>query len=366
MRAAVAAVCALVLLGCGRSAETSRSQPKAEGPRARSPSDAPTPSYDDLHALVAQVSRTDRARAEAAREALWSDYEKSNIKAKTLFNIPTKECCPSPDEECEAGHLRFAGLCYSNPRLELWGLGPLAIDDDGLFWIYDAVVSRAVAFDRNGKLVDAVRMTAAPEDPGSLVVTPTELWLDSFSAGDDPAGKRLLRVDRKTRETRSYHWAELSGRDYQDRGWLMPGNSSRIPRWSAHWQWDVVDVSFLDDTHMQISTPRPLHARGHRYWLDCDFEGKRPATLVIDDHAVPAPGCLQVEYVGPNGDTVAGIPFYHFDVHGNVIGVATRVQRDFDILTGGRDTAVGPDGNAYQYIPHEHSVQFVELPWFSR
>jgi hypothetical protein len=75
---------------------------------------------------------------------------------------------------------------------------------------------------------------------------------------------------------------------------------------------------------------------------------------------------VQVEYVGSEGDTVAGIPFYHFDVYGNVLAVAARVERKFNILTSGRDTAVGPDGKAYQYIPRKHSVQFVELPWFSK
>jgi hypothetical protein len=323
--------------------------------------------YADLRKLIATVTREERVRVATAYDELWGAYAAAAPEPQVLFEVPARECCPSPDEACAARHLEFAGLCYENPTRELWGLGPLAIDDDGKFWIHDPVVSRAIAFDREGRLVAAIRTIPDPERADSLVVTPAELWLDSFSPGDDPYASRLLRIDRAThRNLGDYYLKDAVGKEAQGSGWTMPGNASRIVRWSGDFSWNIVDVSFMDATRMRISAPHPLHARGHRYWLDCDLERKSPATLVIDDHALPAPGCIQVEYVGPEGDSVGGIPFYHLDVHGNVLAVASRVQRKFDILTSGRDTAVGPDGNAYQYIPRKHSVQFVQLPWFTK
>jgi hypothetical protein len=353
------------MFACARQKDHDRRaqvpQTAAPGPPARAPTES---AYDELRKLIAKVTPELRERAKAENETLWRGYSAAAPKPRVLFEVPARECCPSPSQACTDQHLKFPGLCYENPTREVWGLGPFAIDDDGVFWVEDAVVERAVGFDRAGKLVDAVPLAPEPERPGSLVVTKSEVWLDSFAPGDDPATQWLLRIDRRTHQTRVYSWADVLGKEHQDCGWSLPGNPSRVVRWSGHWPWDIVDVSFLDETRMQISAPHPLHAGGHRYWLDCDPEHNKPATLVIDDHALPAPSCLQIEYVGPEGDTVAGIPYYHFDVHGNVTGVAARLQRKFEILTSGNDAAVGPDGKVYQYVPKAHSVQVVELPWF--
>lgn len=356
----------LVALGC----QDKQAEP-ASGSRAAVSSKPPAPAgfvqaeYDEVRKIVAAVPRAARAHAQAEFDSLWQEYNDAAPQPRVLFQVPFRECCPSKDPECAERHLRFRGLCYENPTTELWGLGAFAIDDDGVFWIHDPVVNRVVGFDRMGKLVDAIPLWG-PIGTESLVVTPTEVWLDTFNPFDDPNSAWLDRVDRKTHRARAYYWQDLIGKEYEDCGWILPGNPARIARWSGHWRWDIVDVSFLDDTRMQLSPPHPLHARGHRYWLDCDAEGKRPATLVIDGRAVPAPGCIQVEYIGPDGDTVADHPFYHFDVNGDVVEVAARTQRTFDILTGGNDSAIGPDGNAYQYVPVKHSVKFVQLPWFPK
>lgn len=358
----------LGLLACSphKGPEQSSSTSKASTPKLEAAA-PPEAEYEALHQLIAKVTPEERTRFNAAYDELWGAYAAANPEPRVLFEVPARECCPGPDVTCTARHLEFAGLCYENPTRELWGLGPLAIDDKGNFWIHDPVVDRAVAFDREGHLVAAVPTIPAPNRADSLVVTPAEIWLDSFSPYDDPYASYLLRIDRATHKNiGSYYLKDAVGKESEASGWTMPGSPWRIVRWAGDFSWNIVDVSFQDATRMRISAPHPLHARGHRYWLDCDLERKRPATLVIDDHALPAPGCIQVEYVGPEGDTVSGIPFYHFDVHGNVLAVASRIQPKFDILTSGRDTAVGPDGNAYQYIPRKHSVQFVELPWFSK
>jgi hypothetical protein len=324
----------------------------------------PEAEYDQLRNIAATVTAKEREKVEAERRNLWQAYKAAAIEPRVLFEVPARECCPSPDPACSERHLQFAGLCYENPTRELWGLGAFAIDDDGVFWINDPVVDRVVGFDRSGKVVDAVPLSG-PVGEENLVVTATEVWLDTLSAEGDPAAAWLNRVDRKTHLARKYRWQNLIGSEYQGYGWPMPDNPSRIVRWNSRTYWDIIDVSFLDDTRMRVSPPHPLHARGHRYWLDCKDE-KKPAVLVIDDHAVAAPSCVQVQYVGPDGDVVAGDPFYHYDVHGNVLAIASRTNREFDMLTTGNDWAVGPDGNAYQYLPGRHSVQFVQLPWFPK
>jgi hypothetical protein len=364
----VAGTVLLALLACSqtKTPPASSSQVSKESVVQDTQPKTPTPQgeYAELRRFVAKVTPAERARVKGEDERLWKTYQAAAPKPRVIFEVPARECCPSKDEACRKRHLKFAGLCYENPTRELWGLGAFAIDDDGVFWINDPVADRAVGFDRSGQVVDAVPLYG-PIGLENLVVTPTEVWLDTFNPDGDHDAAWLNRVDRKTHRARAYRWQNLIGSEYQGYGWLMPGNPARIMRWNSRMSWDVVDVSFLDDTRMRISAPHPLHARGHRYWLACTEE-KDPAALVIDDHAVAAPGCMQVQYVGPDGDIVAGDPFYHYDTHGNVLAIAARTNREFDMLTTGNDWTVGPDGNAYQYLPGPHSVKFVQLPWFPK
>jgi hypothetical protein len=369
---------AIFLLGvaacaCGGSADHA-APGAADAPKevaAKTPPPAPARSarvleHDALNGLASKVTQQERVSAAKDKAELAAAWKKAAPKPKVLFEVPAVRC--GYQDAKRKLRSKFAGLCYSDPKLELWGLGPFAVDDEGVLWIDDPVTGRTAAFDRDGKLVASVRSPGEPNRPGNLIVTSTEVWIDSFPAGsDDPSMAYLDRNSRDGRSYRTYQWKDVVGKEYEKYGWVLPANPSRVLRWYADGPTDVVDVSFLDDTRMQLSAPHPLHAHGHRYWVDCepDREAKdpRPATLVIDDHAVPAPGCLQIHYVGPAGDIVASAgPYYHFDVHGKLLDMAVRGSSDFELLTSGNDTAVGPDGKVYQYLPQEHSVQFVELP----
>ena len=336
-------------------------QPAPRKPAPASPAKAAKESErEELQRLIASVTEKDRAQFKEELDQMAAARDKAAQKARTLFALPARECC-SGAKGCAARQRDFRGLCYDNPDEEAWGLGPLTVDDAGVFWMQDAAVDRIVGFDKTGKLVRGYYLESGLV-AHHLVATATEFWLDSFSASE--TNTRLLRVDRATGKTRAYAWKDVLGGQYQGSGWQMPDNPSRVMRWGASWTWNVVDVSFLDDTRMQISAPHPLHVRGHRYFLDCDVENKRPATLVIDDHATPAAGCSQLEYVGADGDTIAGTPFVHYDVHGTLLGIATREPSPYAVLTDGNDSAVGPDGKIYQYVTQKDGVRFVELPLF--
>jgi hypothetical protein len=342
--------------GCGearRSPQRKSSEASAQPPAApKVMSDA-----EQLAARIGTVTPDERAAHEARRQALWDRYLEAAPAPRTLFELPLKlhgSECRSQDPECAASR----ALYYND---ELWGLGDLVIGNDGVLWVADRVTSRIVRFDRDGRLVESV--FASGEGPYDLVVAGNEIWFNAMR--NDPSPGWFARYERDGTLIKYYRSETGRGLESRLAGQIVSREPLRIAQSGYEDSWLLSDISF-DAEHIVFAPKRPIVVNGKRYLLDCDLKGKGPATLVIGDRAVPAPGCLTPYWFGPGGDFIAGPPFYHFDSNGELIGMA-QLPKDEDnrVFSDGRNYDVGPDGKLYAYVVRKRSVRFVEVPFFT-
>ena len=353
--AVTALTVALAALGCGKAGQ--------EPPRKSPPPSAKVPAApkamseaEQLAALIATVTPDERAAYEARRQALWDRHVEAAPAPRVLFEVPFKlqeNECRDQDLECATSRALF----YDD---ELWGLGDLVVGNDGVLWMDDRVTSRLVRFDRNGKVLGS--SFAGEEGNYDLIVAGDEIWFNAMHSHPSPG--RLARYRRDG--TLIEYYGSSAGRGLENRfaGQIVSDKPLRIAQRRHEDGWLLSDITF-DGEYIAFAPKRPIVVNGKRYFLACDRHGKGPATLIIGDRAVPAPGCLLPFWFGPEGDFIAGPPFHHFDSAGELIGVAQKPDHeDRKVFFSGQSHDVGPDGKLYAYVVRKRSVRFVEVPFF--
>jgi hypothetical protein len=189
------------------------------------------------------------------------------------------------------------------------------------------------------------------------------MWIDSLRGSDQPL--TLVRFDRSGTELGRYVADASRGLENRFGGQIVSTEPLRIQEVRYEGKWMLSDVSF-ENEGVVFGPLRPIAANGKRYALVCDMKGEGPATFVIGDRAVPAPGCLHPYWFGPEGDFIAGPPFYHFDRDGVPIGVAPVPRHEHTkVYAEGRNHDIGPEGKLYAYVINKRTVRFIEVP-FSR
>ncbi len=355
-RLAVAALTAAFgVLGCGKAGQDlphESPEPTDKVPAApKAMSEA-----EQLAALIAQVTPDERAAYEARRQALWDRYLEAAPAPRVLFEVPFKLQeleCHDEDQKCAMTRALF----YDD---EHWGLGDLVVGNDGVLWMDDAVTSRLIRFDRSGKVLGS--SFAGLEGNYDLIVAGDELWFNAMH--NDPPPGRLARFKRDG--TLIGYYGSSAGRGLENRfaGQIVSEKPLRIAQRRHEDSWLLSDISF-DGDYIVFAPKRPIVVNGKRYFIDCDLQGKGPATLIIGDRAVPAPGCLRPFWFGPEGDFIAGPPFYHFDSNGELIGIAQKPDHeDRTVFFTGKAHDIGPDGKLYAYVVRKRSVRFIEVPFF--